>query len=511
MALRNQIFNAPVAPTYQPAPGIERRLAQTGQILSGAIKDRNQFIKEQEQQFSNLYNNLGEIEGQLQQNYAGIMQEAVDSTKNFMKDWYKSGKRSTDPEFQMRLGEMTGRIKSGMSNAENIRKQISENIKLLKDNPYIDSYGRNQAANEMLQMAQNPDVLISRNPIDFSQVTQKYITPSLVFKEAYQNIPSMGETESVFNDEKGNELSTTIILNDLISSENPFDEQGRPNLQLSPERASEILRNNPMLTQMTERIRAEKYADLPVDIGRTAALRDGFMEVAPLGQKTRVRRTKDQIAKEEANIRRLEGAYRKDMAKADLDIANAQRRAVQETQGEEVREMFDEFLQGYLNNDNTVLKNFEKLNKIKDVQWSVPQEEEAKITDLNWVLDDNKWKDEKSRDLRIGLYEQYGVEPPSALGGFGKWETLDEGSRQKLAQAIRSQIDKSKKGITFMRKGPNAQGQEQWIQEFIPIAGINDTQAAFNAIMSTTGVKKFQPKGEIPQQPTGGASRFNPK
>ena len=87
--IQTQIFQTPTGNTYQPADRIERSLARTGNILERGIREQYERDKEQQEQFMSLYSNIGEIEGMLQQNYAGMMQQAVDNTKRFMAEHYK--------------------------------------------------------------------------------------------------------------------------------------------------------------------------------------------------------------------------------------------------------------------------------------------------------------------------------------------------------------------------------------------------------------------------------------
>jgi len=491
MSLRNHIFNAPVAPTYQPAPRIERSMAQTMGILDRGFREEAARQKEQEQQFSNLYNNLGEIEGQLQQNYAGIMQEAVDSTKNFMKDWYKSGKRSTDPEFQMRLGEMTGRIRAGMSNADNIRTQLKQAADIIAKDPAVrDKTG---AMTEILSMAQNPDILISRNPVNLNQIVDRYIDPSIVLQDEWKNLPTTGEFEDSFIDPQGNERRSTVLRNAFIG-EQPFTEDGQVNLQVPPDYLQAVRegRVNPRVASIFNRIAQEKYSDLPSDVALGAAIKDAFSNVAGINYKTRVARTADQRAKEEAQLRRTNTL-------TDLAISREQRQLAKQNavdkQEAETLDRWDKFATGFENMSNNPLLDYTSAT-MKDFEWDVPREQRQ---DYKTLQSQEAWE-KAGKSERVRILNALGVEVPST---FGVTSSDSEDARKEALSVFEQNFGAGIQGIRFKRKSGTKDGQTQWQEDYIPITSVNDLKGAFEALESMRGIKKGTAKaGEIPQQPT---------
>ena len=268
----------------------------------------------------------------LQQNYAGMMQQAVDNTKRFMAEHYKKGGKATDPEFMMRLGEMTGRIRGGMANADNIKQQVKQMAEhVYRDSAITDKMG---AFNEIMAMATNPDVLISRNPIDFNAVIDKYVDPSIVLSEEWKSLPTRGEFANRFVDAEGYEKEVAVLRNSFIG-EKPFNEDGSINLTVDPNylQAAKDGKVNPRALKIFKNIAEQKYGDLPNDAALGAAIRDAFSPLASVNYKSRVVRTPEQIKMEDAK-------FQKEMSAANLNIAKAQRELDKEKAGSEKEKYF---------------------------------------------------------------------------------------------------------------------------------------------------------------------------
>jgi len=499
MAVGTGVFRAPTGQTYSPARDIERGFDKTTNIITGAIEANQKYKTEQEEAFGQLYSNLGEIEGVLQEEYNGLNQQAVDATREFMKQHYQKGGRSSDPDFQATLGQMTGRIKAGISNADNIREQIDMQAKELANNPYMDYEGKNKAMTEMFQMARNPDVLISKNPIDFSSITQKYVNPDLVFKESYQRIPGLGEVENQFSNERGDLMSRKVAINELVNSTAPFDEQGRINLNLTPEKASELLGSNPMLASATERIRKERYPNEPYNIGMTKALRDGYSGVAGLGQSTRVVKSAGDIEKE-----RVQMANQKTLT--DLAITRELRLNGKEKEADEVQDRYGKFVSA-ISSGNAGY--FGKYNDPKagvvDVQVGDKYQAQRDLADK--ISTKEKW-DKMTPAQRETIINDLEVleKVPSGYFGIG----LDTKSNEAYS-AAKSAIDgilvdkpKGMTNLTYRVKRGMKDGQPVYEDFELPLLNQQDMEYAFGVM---DGLRKGD-KGEInttteTQKPTG--------
>ncbi len=484
----SQIFNTPTGRTYDPSESIARSANRTSQQVYGIMERESQRQKAEEDAFNLIYSNLGEIEGKLQQDYAGAFQEMVDATKFMAADHFKSGGRVNDPEFVKKYTEMTSRIRAGMGNADRIIKQLDQQAKSIAENPYMDYDGKRKAIQEILGMAQNRDVLISKNPIDFMGIEQKYVNPNLVFKDAYLSLPSMGEFETTFESPEGDLMSRIMAKNDLIPEDKPFDEQGRPNINLDVPRAMEIMKENPMLTQMVDRIRKQNYANEPYDLGMARALRDGFMSVAPMTQKTRVKQTAGERAKEAANLRRANTL-------ADLNIAKASRELkkmdMDEATTKKLQENWGQFQNSWDSNTPSFMKNYESAT-IKDIGFggareSFRNESPENAQKIESALSSiENWKS-MNRDDRVAIMEFLG-ESPSWRTDTDTKEVYD-----KMVSSFNSQYP-DVRGITYKTKGGTTQGVTNWEDQFIPINDINDLEGAFLMFENRRGVGKVTPK-----------------
>jgi hypothetical protein len=392
-------------------------------------------LQAEQEAFGKVFANLGEIEGKLQEEYAGMHQQMVDSMREKVKNQYKSGKGINDIEFQKELGQGLGRFKAGMANADNIIKEIDRQVKGLNDNPFIDYASKNKAVNEMMAMARNPDVLISKNPIDFSTITNKYINDDLVFQDTWQKQPTLGETQVLFNNERGDQMSRNLVMNDLIDTQNPFDENGRPNIKLTTERAAEILENNPMLQASTNRARQKKYPNDPYDVGMTKALYDGFMKVAPLNQKTTVRKSA-----EELNRERQQQANQNEMLSMRRQEFNRGKEEEEETYN-----LYEGFVEGIKTGDSAILGKFQVPGKGIKFSWvkggDVAASRAKKVIDEQapeYTFDE--WKDIEKED-RGKAMSAVGAKPDTYW--FGAEDKASKVSYDRYVNAKKEAVKKA--------------------------------------------------------------------
>lgn len=298
MAIQTGIFKTPTGGVYNPAQQIERGFEKTAGIVTDFLGRKAADYDQQQAMFGELANNIGEIEATLQQNYAGMQQQAIDSTREWLKENIKSGKRANDPDFQMELGRRIGGIRNAMGNADKVKRQIDLEIKQIEANPYMDATGKANAVKELFDMAYNPDILIDRNPLEkLTATSKKYIDPYLVAADVYGKIPSQGSTEVLYTDSQGNERLKQVPLNDLVDPNDLFDENGRVKFsRLTPERARELLAQNQYMQMfVNEDIKRNVAPGTPEDQAIVQSLTKFMSPVAGTKQVDKLFRTREQV------------------------------------------------------------------------------------------------------------------------------------------------------------------------------------------------------------------------
>jgi hypothetical protein len=359
--IRNQIFNAPIPETYDPSDKIERSFQRLGKQVSDTMTAESERLQAEQAAFGQMYSNLGEIEGKLQEEYAGMHQQMIDNTREMVKQQYKSGKGINDVEFQSQLGQKLGRIRAGMANADNIIKGINQWADVIKNDSSILEEDKGKAMTEILAMARNPDVLISKNPFDGSSIVNKYVNPSKVYQETFKNIPSDGAKEDTYEDDKGNLRKTSIIFNRLIPADKPVLEDGSPNIVIPPDFLQDVMAGKlgNRLLEVTEKDRQAKYSDLPRDVGMARALRDGFRMAAGSNFKDSIFETKEQ---RDARVRQE--------ARQNESLAMQRQRfnrGVEEE--EEYNDLYEDFVEGVKTGNNSILGKFQVPGKGVKVSW----------------------------------------------------------------------------------------------------------------------------------------------
>jgi hypothetical protein len=412
MALSTGIFKTPTGQIYDQAREIERGFDKTTGIVTDFLQRKANDYDQQQALFGELSNKLGEIEANLQQNYAGMQQQAVDSTREWLKQSIKSGTRANDPEFQMALGQRVGAIRAAMGNADKIRQQIDLQVKMIESNPYMDFTGKSNALTELFSMANNPDVLIDKNAVQkLSQVPNKYIDPFLVARESYNKNPAQGTTQEIFMDEQGNERIREISLTDLTDVNNPFDENGRINFsKLTPERVNEILNRDSAFNNVVEQIRQRDMPNKNQDEARAEIVKQLYSGVANTQQATKIRRTADQILSEKmaAEGQALDLKYKLAQIRNVNAQADARNKAGQVTEARQ--EDYKKFFGNFESGDNAAFTPYGKGLRaagMSNVKWTkelpIP-----KVTDLS------KWNT-LTLDQKKQAFKLVGEENPDAM------------------------------------------------------------------------------------------------
>lgn len=411
MAIQTGIFKTPTGPIYAPAKDIERGFEKTTGIVTDFLQRKATDYDQQQAMFGELANKIGEIDADLEQNYAGMGQEAIDKTTEFVKEAIKSKTRVNDPEFQMEFGRRIGAIRNAMGNANKIRSQIDLEIKQIEANPYMDFNGKNAAVSELLSMAYNPDVLIDKDPLQkLTSVSKKYVDPYLIGREAYNRRTSKGTKEDLYIDQKGNQVSRKIGLNDLTDPNDLLDEFGNVKLKnLTTQVADEIISNDPQLFDLVERERMRLFPNENQSEARRKVL-ETIMTPAANAQRTEeVFRTGRQLEMEGLQ---MEGA------KEGLKLTRAQ---VQDMYAKtESRKKFDDFAKQENADYNRFYNLFEKgsnealspylkgmgIMGYKNVQWdkNIPYSNEGQAATFA------DWK-ERSDEEKIAFIKGAGIDP----------------------------------------------------------------------------------------------------
>lgn len=490
MAIQSRFLQAPTGKAYDPAQSIERSFDKTSGIITGAIEANTKYKNEQEVAFGQMYSNLGELESNLQENYAGIGQQMVDSTREFMKEHYKKGGRSTDPEFQATLGQMTGRIKAASSNADRNRESLKQAAELIKsDDAIID---KAKAMSQLYTKMQDPDFLISQNEFRPDQFLDQYVDPRKVYEGVWKNLPSTGEWGNQYTDANGNLRSTSVITNPLINKDAPVNSDGSVNINMTPEFAQEVAsgRYGQRIIDQTSKIAKEKYADIPSDVAFSMALKDGLSSVSGLSYK-------NTVLKNARDIDRENQMMTKQNAMLDIAYAREARLAGKEQEADEINNRFQDFSTalsqgdkgffGEYNNQKAGISGIElvdlneELKTEKEIAQKVPTREDwAKI----------------GKPERKKIIEELGIEEqiPST---FGVWDT-DTDEAYNAVKSLTDQIPSGSYGLRYKVKTGTVKGEPVYEQVELPVGSQEEMEFAFRTLenLRRTG-KSMKPVNQV--------------
>jgi hypothetical protein len=468
MAVSTGIFKTPTGPTYDPSRDIERGFDKTAGIITGFMEKKAQDYDQQQEMFGQVASHIGEIEATLQQNYAGMQQQAIDSTREWLKQNIKKGTRANDPDFQMGLGQRVGAIRAAMGNADKIRQQIDLQIKQLEANPYMDYNGKKAALAELFAMSSNPDILIDKDPVaKMNAVTNKYIDPFLVAKESYNKIPAQGTVQNLFMDGQGNENIREIAITDLTDSANPFDENGQVNLsKLTPERVKEILASDGALANVVEQTRKRNFSSENEDIARVKIVKDLFSTVAATQQTTKISRTADQIKRQQDADKRAEDQYNLSKRVAESQIserdARASKLASTKVELDDLNARLGTFEQAFNEGSGKMFGDYTGKSGILSVEWdseNLPLKKKVPLTLQGWIGLD--------KTTRRAIVEEAGIP-------FG---ALEDTNNKKFFDKVNAKIKElpsTPKGIVIKSKfGQNV------TEQVIPINTPDDLKRAF--------------------------------
>lgn len=493
---KSRFLQTPTGQTYAPAASIERGFDKTAGIITGAIEDRARYKQEQDAAFGQMYSNLGELEANLQQNYAGINQQMVDSTREFMKEHYKKGGKSTDPNFQAQLGQLTGRIKASMSNADRNREMLKQTAELIKaDNSITD---KASALAGMYQKINDPDFLISQNTFNPDDFLSNYVDSRIVFEQAWKSLPTTGEWNQEYTDKNGNLRATNILTNPLINKDAPVNEDGSLNIQMTPEFIQDAMsgKYGQRLIDQTLSIANERYSNLPTDVAFGRALKDGLSSVAGLNYSNKVKKSARDIQRENAQMARQNRAL-------DLSIAEEERKVGRIKEAEDIENRFEQFVNASSSGDIGFLGEYENQKSgIKDFKWVTSEERyKPELEAAKKVETKESWAS-LPRDERKKIIEDLnlGDQIPS---DFGRWDTNSDEAYSIVKTTmdnIMSSLPSGTTSIRYKQKAgyDNKKGEPVYEEVELPVTNQQELENAFRALenLRRSG-QKMKPVTEV--------------
>lgn len=511
MALTRQFFQTPTGNTYKPAGEIERSFDKTSNLITGAMTRESERLQKRDADFGAIYENIGELEENLIQNYASIGQEAVMSARDFTKEHLKKGGNVNDPEFRLKLGQMTGRIKGMTATADRNREGMRKFGEMLYKDPHIRPEDKNQLFFEMYQDMNNPDVLISKNPYNFEEKLSKYVSDKMVFEDALKSLPTDGVYEDQFNNEKGDLKSRKLIVNPLVNKDNPFREDGRPDVVITDEFLENVRREGGRLYQKALQIAETKYPNLPKDMALKEGLRDGFSQVMGINyEESTVKSARDIAREDQVDYGR---SLNNQILKKELDNFNKTEDAKPTADQKDVNErkaLYEQFVEDV---DKGTMNFFGKIQSpdfARDASWLTKKDQ--KLIEYG-ATDFSEWES-VSPERRKEILKENNIAIPT-----GFWGASDSGSRKaysNLQEKIKSDPDADKRvGVTLNVKGGTKDGNAI----FEPVDYIwGEDMSRLPEMFEQFDIIRKKVKGsedtELAPSATntnqGGASRFNP-
>ena len=456
MAISNKIFDAPIGRISNPSDQIRETMSSIGDGVAKMMTNESDRLRQEQTNFSEMYANLGEMDSELQENYAGIMQEAVTSTRDWIKDQYKSGVNSNDPEFAQGLSQRIGRIKAGMGNADMRREELKTGADFIKDNQNIPD--KSEALKYMYGMANNPDFLISKNSTSLiDHVVENFESPLAIMQNYGKAVPSDGTDNIQFTGKDGSLKNREIVYNRYIRRDNPLLEDGSPNIQVSMEDVKELMSGSlgQGLLRYVSKVKEERYPNDPTDIGYQKAMKDALRLSFGNNVKTTTVRSaydinQDQI-KNQADQQRLNIS-----ASREERYANKDRGETEET----TDDRYSKFKSDYDSGRGVILSDFETPGgNLRNIEWVKNPIIEATSSFDNW----KSLSDEKKKEY-IGMLEAP-IDNDWKLKDPSTWKNpwVNDLNSEKTYSTVKSMLDKRENvpditGIKYQVKG----GNDEW-------------------------------------------------
>jgi|GEM_PF-1879299 len=501
MAISNKIFDAPVGETYDPSSQIRENLSGLGKSVSGVITNESNRLQKEQSNFAEMYANLGEIDAELQESYAGINQEMLTSATDWLKEQYKAGVNSNDPEFIQGFSKRISSLKAGMGNADRKREGVTNAAEYIKnDNSISDKTG---ALSYVYNLSNNPDYLISKNDISlFNEVKDKFRVPKLVSDDFLSTIPSDGTEESTFIGRNGDLMKRTITYNRFIPRDNPLLPDGSPNVQVSLGDAKELMEGKfgQGILDLASKTRKDRYPNLPVDVGYQKSMTDLIKLSAGNNVQTTVLKSKNQLDREEKS--QNQNQQRINIA-AESVRSREKRLSNSGVDPQEEEKRFEKFKADYDSGKGIILADYVKVGgDIKEMEWSKNPNKEALSSFENWK--------KLSTEDKNNIIETYNVSEGGIpktdsylFGLIGNNKDLNSKKTYDLVKSITDTYDIPEiNGITFKVKNGSGSNLE-WPTEKIKIESEDDLKAAFKQLENTrVSGQSTTPIAEVPEGET---------
>jgi len=464
MAISNKIFDAPIGRISNPSDQIRETMSSIGDGVAKMMTNESDRLRQEQTNFSEMYANLGEMDSELQENYAGIMQEAVTSTRDWIKDQYKSGVNSNDPEFAQGLSQRIGRIKAGMGNADMRREELKTGADFIKDNQNIPD--KNEALKYMYGMANNPDFLISKNSTSLiDHVVENFESPLAIMQNYGKAVPSDGTDNIQFTGKDGSLKNREIVYNRYIRRDNPLLEDGSPNIQVSMEDVKELMSGSlgQGLLRYVSKVKEERYPNDPTDIGYQKAMKDALRLSFGNNVKTSTIRSaydinQDQI-KNQADQQRLNIS-----ASREERYANKNSGETEET----TDDRYSKFKSDYDSGRGVILSDFETPGgNLRNIEWV----KNPAIKDMSSLENWKSLTDEKKKEYMEGLEVPIDSAPNKDWKGINPltwgnpWKKDLES--EEVYNIVKSKFAEQENvpditGIKYQVKGGNDDGSTIW-------------------------------------------------
>lgn len=413
MAIQTGIFKTPTGGVYNPAQQIEQGFDKTAGIVTDFLGRKAQDFDQQQAAFGQMYSNLGELEAKLQENYAGINQQMIDSTREWLKESMKSGKRATDPEFQMGLSQRVGRIRAGMANADRNRELLKQAGDMIQSDATI--VNKSDALANLYLKMNDPDFLISKNEFRLNDYIDQYISPQLAAKRTVSLLTPVGtRSERILND-RGDLIERTFNLNEAVASDAPLitNPDGTVSLNIQPN--EDLIKRllsgaiDPAATKIIER-----NAKGPDGIATQESLYKSAVDYIRTGMgpgySDKVIKTADEIKKENEAFEMQKQGFLTQQRVAEATIAEKEARAADLAKSEkemvDLNQRYAAFNTAFSTGSKEMFGDYAK-GSIVSVDWLSPKTENRELKGQLSSLDN--WKG-LTRDQRAEILSSLGID-----------------------------------------------------------------------------------------------------
>jgi hypothetical protein len=337
----------------------------------------------------------------------------IDSTREWLKEANKSGKRATDPEFQMGLSQRVGRIRGGMANADRNRELLKQAGEMIQSDPTIVDKG-DALANLYLKM-NDPDFLISKNEFKLNDYIDQYVSPQLAAKRTVSLLTPVGTRSERITNSRGDLVERTFNLNEAVASDTPLitNPDGTVSLNIQPNEdlIQRLLSGaiDPAATKIIER-----NAKGPDGIATQDSLYKSAVDYIRTGMgpgySDKVIKTADDIKKENEAFEMQKQGFQTQQRMAQATIAEKEAKAANLAKNDkevaDLNERYSAFNSAFSAGSTEMFGDYIK-GSIASVDWLSPKTENRELKGQLLSLD--SWK-ALTRKQRAEILKSFGVD-----------------------------------------------------------------------------------------------------